>query len=114
MDALPVDHFLAQPRRDAFQSSVGAVDTTTLAAHDFDVDNRTGFMPPQPPPTALPAEWSAWEAVLSDAIQRGVQLAQKVGLTQTEAESSAEWRAAVQAVSVIMLSISYSLLTSVL
>ncbi|KAJ3569934.1 hypothetical protein NP233_g4732 [Leucocoprinus birnbaumii] len=46
---LPSNHFLTQPRPDPFQQlQSGFVDTTTLAAHDFDVDNRTGFMPPQP------------------------------------------------------------------
>jgi indoleamine 2,3-dioxygenase len=72
-------HFLALPRPDVTLGPLprGLTDTTTLAAHDFDVDNRTGFMPPEPPLARLPSEWETWEAILdvrvdeeAEAIQR--------------------------------------------
>ncbi|KIY65594.1 Indoleamine 2,3-dioxygenase [Cylindrobasidium torrendii FP15055 ss-10] len=104
MDLLPHDHFLAQPRPDAQQTSAelaGVVDTTTLAAHDFDVDNRTGFMPPQPPPARLPVDWEPWELILDEAIHRRLQLAQKPNITQEEMDSSAAWRANASALPVL-------------
>ncbi|KAH9921846.1 uncharacterized protein B0H18DRAFT_1086002 [Fomitopsis serialis] len=45
---IPVNHFLALPRPDHGLAEAGTPDTSTLAAHDFDVDTRTGFMPPRP------------------------------------------------------------------
>jgi indoleamine 2,3-dioxygenase len=67
-------------------------DTSTLAAHDFDVDTRTGFMPPQAPLVRLPLSWDAWESALDAACARPLQLASKLGLTDAEAEQSAAWR----------------------
>ncbi|KAK7027245.1 hypothetical protein VNI00_015334 [Paramarasmius palmivorus] len=94
---LPPDHFLSLPRPDSFQQQLaGAVDTTTLAAHDFDVDNRSGFMPPHPPVARLPSEWEAWEQVLDAAIAERLQLGAKPGLSIREREQSALWRARVQ------------------
>lgn len=46
----------------------GQTDTTTLAAHDFDVDVRSGFMPPKPPLAMLPESWYLWEHLLHDGI----------------------------------------------
>lgn len=67
MVILSPDHFLALPRPDILYGGApaGAPDTSTLAAHDFDVDTRTGFMPPQPPLTRLPPQWELWELALS-------------------------------------------------
>ncbi|KAL1674161.1 Indoleamine 2,3-dioxygenase [Schizophyllum commune] len=93
---LPPNHFLAQPRPDANAGVPdGVVDTTTLAAHDFDVDNRTGFMPPQPPLTRLPAAYEPWVVVLNDAIAQRLQVGDKPGLPVAEAAKSATWRARV-------------------
>ncbi|XP_006459692.1 hypothetical protein AGABI2DRAFT_177539 [Agaricus bisporus var. bisporus H97] len=95
---LPSTHFLAQPRPDPFQShAAGIVDTTTLAAHDFDVDTRTGFMPPQPPLKRLPSAWEPWESSLDAAISQRLQLAEvveKMELEQrfAETEKSRAWR----------------------
>jgi len=76
---VPSSHFLAQPRPDSSQPlPAGFVDTTTLAAHDFDVDNRTGFMPPQPPLRRLPSAWDSWETSLDQAISQRLQLAECV------------------------------------
>ena len=95
---VPSNHFLAQPRPDPFQSlPTGFVDTTTLAAHDFDVDNRTGFMPPQPPLQRLPSAWHIWEISLERAISRRLQLAECVeGMNGShmllEINKSSSWR----------------------
>ncbi|KAL9713929.1 hypothetical protein Ac2012v2_002234 [Leucoagaricus gongylophorus] len=95
---VPSNHFLAQPRPDPFQSlPTGFVDTTTLAAHDFDVDNRTGFMPPQPPLQRLPSAWHIWEISLERAISRRLQLAECVeGMNGShmllEMNKSSSWR----------------------
>ena len=78
MNPLPPNHFLSQPRPDSSNPAFpGIVDTTTLAAHDFDVDNRSGFMPPQEPLGRLPAQWEAWEEVLGTAIHNRLQLGEK-------------------------------------
>lgn len=100
MDNLPPNHFLAQGRPDIFLGlpTPGVVDTTTLAAHDFDVDNRTGFMPPQAPPARLAATWEPWEAALEDAQRRRLQLGQKPDLTQEAKDLSESWRSGVRSV----------------
>ncbi|KAG7089187.1 hypothetical protein E1B28_010889 [Marasmius oreades] len=97
-NTLPPDHFLSQPRPDstANATTLGSVDTTTLAAHDFDVDNRSGFMPPQEPLGRLPVQWEAWEAVLDVAIQDRLQLGEKVDQSQEEKDKSSHWRARVR------------------
>ncbi|KIP06257.1 hypothetical protein PHLGIDRAFT_107203 [Phlebiopsis gigantea 11061_1 CR5-6] len=94
---IPSNHFLAQPRPDAaFGPPTGTVDTTTLAAHDFDVDTRTGFMPPQPPLTRLPPAWEQWEELLDAATTDKLQLGEKPDLSEAERSRSAEWRARVR------------------
>ncbi|KAL1738348.1 Indoleamine 2,3-dioxygenase, partial [Schizophyllum fasciatum] len=101
---LPPNHFLAQPRPDAVAGVPdGAVDTTTLAAHDFDVDNRTGFMPPQPPLTRLPSAYEPWEAMLNDAIAQRLQVGDNPGLADTEVAKSAAWRARVDEMSALAI-----------
>ncbi|KAK7006190.1 Indoleamine 2,3-dioxygenase [Favolaschia claudopus] len=93
MDPILPDHFLALSRLDGLLgSSAGAYDTSTLAAHDFDVDNRTGFMPPQAPPSRLPEEYEPWEIVLDAAIAEGLQLGDKPGITAAEMSRSESWR----------------------
>ncbi|KAI0635533.1 tryptophan 2,3-dioxygenase [Trametes polyzona] len=93
MENLPPNHFLNLPRPDAFSPTpAGAPDTSTLAAHDFDVDTRTGFMPPESPLTRLPSAWEPWEAVLEDAIRSKLQLADKPGLSDEDAAKSERWR----------------------
>lgn len=102
MAAMDPNHFLALPRPDVFASLVaGAVDTSTLAAHDFDVDNRTGFMPPEPPLARLPETWDAWEMLLETAVKQKLQLGGKPGLLDIEKESSALWRSEVRQVRVV-------------
>ena len=98
---LPPEHFLALPRPEAFLGPPpGIVDTTTLAAHDFDVDTRTGFMPPQPPLTRLAEPWQPWEALLADAMSNRMKLGDSPGVTAADESRSAQWRARVRDVSV--------------
>lgn len=99
MRSIPQDHFLALPRPDIhIGPPAGAPDTSTLAAHDFDVDTRSGFMPPDPPVPRLPEEWEAWEATLDDAVQSRLQLGDKQGLTEHDKQQAARWQARVREV----------------
>ena len=96
MALLPSSHFLALPRPDVLVGPpAGVVDTTTLAAHDFDVDTRTGFMPPNPPLARLPSQWEPWEQLLDDAQSHRLQLGQKFNITDEEKARSESWRARV-------------------
>jgi indoleamine 2,3-dioxygenase len=98
MDILSPDHFLSLPRPDVtFGPPAGVPDTTTLAAHDFDVDTRTGFMPPQPPLGRLPEQWEVWEATLDHAMCGKLQLGEKA--EREAAALSESWRAHVRNVS---------------
>ena len=94
-------HFLALSRPNILVGiPEGRPDTTTLAAHDFDVDTRTGFMPPQPPTSRLQQFWNQWEIVLDDAISHGLQLGDKVSLSDCERKNSEKWRHRVRKVSI--------------
>jgi indoleamine 2,3-dioxygenase len=96
LEQLPANHFLSAPRNAPLLP--GGVDTSTLAAHDFDVDVRTGFMPPAPPLARLPAQWEPWEAALDAAIRGRLQLGIKPGLTSEETAASEAWRSQVSQV----------------
>ena len=87
-------HFLALPRPDVTLGPLprGLTDTTTLAAHDFDVDNRTGFMPPEPPLARLPSEWETWEAVLGSALTKRLKLYNGPTTSIEDRAESAVWR----------------------
>ncbi len=99
MALLSPDHFLALPRPGVFVGPPsGVVDTTTLAAHDFDVDTRTGFMPPDPPLVRLPMQWEPWEQLLDDAQVHRLQLGSKHDITDEEMVQSESWRAHVRQV----------------
>lgn len=101
-DMLPPDHFLLQPRQDSLLGvQEGHVDTSTLAAHDFDVDTRTGFMPPDPPLSRLPVQWELWETALDAAMHAKLQLAVKLDLTAEEKKSSESWREHVRQLPVV-------------
>jgi indoleamine 2,3-dioxygenase len=91
--ALPAKHLLTLPRPDSIRGNVdGVVDTTTLAAHDFDIDNRTGFMPPKAPISRLPLFWSIWEYILEDAQKQELKLGETPGLQEHERIKSEKWR----------------------
>jgi indoleamine 2,3-dioxygenase len=100
-EQFPSNHFLSLPRPDAvFGPPAGTVDTTTLAAHDFDVDTRTGFMPPEPPLSRLPEAWNVWEDALDEAIAKQLRLGDKPGLHEEEQQRAERWRARVTAVNI--------------
>ncbi|KAH9176431.1 Indoleamine 2,3-dioxygenase [Lactarius sanguifluus] len=97
MAHLSPNHFLALPRPGVLVGlPAGVVDTTTLAAHDFDVDTRTGFMPPDPPLVRLPTQWEPWEQLLDDARVHRLQLGSKYDITDEEMVQSESWRVRVR------------------
>lgn len=100
-------HFLSLPRPDALAGpQAGVPDTTTVAAHDFDVDARSGFMPPQPPLARLPAAWELWEVALEQAVSQKLKLGSAKDLTREKEEESERWR---RWVSEVRRNFSYSL-----
>ncbi|OBZ66264.1 Indoleamine 2,3-dioxygenase 1, partial [Grifola frondosa] len=104
MAALPPNHFLALPRPDVhFTPAVGTPDTSTLAAHDFDVDTRTGFMPPQPPLARLPAEWESWEATLDDGLASKLQLSDRADVSAEDRAKTERWRSHVRNLPIISI-----------
>ena len=115
MALLPANHFLALPRPDVLVGPpAGVVDTTTLAAHDFDVDTRTGFMPPSPPLARLPSQWEPWEELLDDAQSYRLQLGQKINITDEEKARSESWRARVAQVRLVAHAYPFFLLNNVI
>jgi len=86
--------FPAHPQPDTKIGALphGLPDTATLAAQDFDVDDRTGFMPPIPPLTRLPSEWETWEATLDSALTKRLKLYNGPGTTDDDRAESAAWR----------------------
>ncbi|KAF9643769.1 Indoleamine 2,3-dioxygenase [Thelephora ganbajun] len=98
-------HFLALPRPDVTLGPLprGLTDTTTLAAHDFDVDNRTGFMPPEPPLGRLPSEWETWEATLDSALAKRLKLYNGPTTTGYDRAESAAWRESVRKLPVLSI-----------
>lgn len=103
--ALQANHFLNLPHLGAFiRMASGAVDTATLAAHDFDVDNRTGFMPPRAPISRLPPFWNSWEDVLKEAQTQMLRLGETPDLSDEEKIKSHVWRMIVRNVSTAVCS----------
>ncbi|THH31511.1 hypothetical protein EUX98_g2701 [Antrodiella citrinella] len=96
------DHLLALPRPDVQTGPpTGAFDTSTLAAHDFDVDTRTGFMPPEPPLTRLPQQWELWELALEEGLASKLQLADKPGSSDADRYRASFWQARVRELPVL-------------
>ena len=95
MDSLPPTHFLATQRLSFPLSQpipTGQVDTSTLAAHDFDVDTRTGFLPPIAPLKRLPATWEAWEEYLDECKGGRFVLGDSPDITPEQMDDSKRWR----------------------
>lgn len=91
-------------------------DTSTLAAADFDVDVRSGFLPPEPPLERLPgpsydvqhttydsAEPSLWESMFDWAKSIPLEVGAKY-TDNSRAEEARRWRRAVRAMPVVPLS----------
>ena len=105
MEYLGENHFLSLSRPNILVGVPdGVPDTTTLAAHDFDVDTRTGFMPPQSPTSRLQHSWSQWEVLLEDAISQRLQLGDKICLSDYDRRKSERWRCRVRKVSIRSIS----------
>ncbi|KZS93939.1 Indoleamine 2,3-dioxygenase [Sistotremastrum niveocremeum HHB9708] len=86
-------HFLDLPRPNLEYGILqGQTDTTTLAAHDFDVDPRTGFMPHQPPLTRLPDKWELWESALDAVLTHPFIVGDSLAITTADLERSEVWR----------------------
>ncbi|ESK81325.1 indoleamine 2, 3-dioxyganeseb [Moniliophthora roreri MCA 2997] len=60
-----------------------------------------GFMPTNPPITRLPSEWESWEAVLEVAMNDGLQLGNRLGITEEEKQTSERWRLRVRELPII-------------
>jgi hypothetical protein len=102
--SIPSKHFLNLPRPDSLLGNVnGAVDTGTPVAYDFDINNRSGFMPPQAPISRLPSFWHVWEDILQDAQEQRLKLGETPGLPEHERLKSEEWRSKVSNVCALSL-----------
>lgn len=76
-----------------------AVDVSTTAAFDFDVDAASGFMPPLPPTTMLPSPtFDPWERELARATSLKLRPDEAVDLTDDDRTVSELWRAGIRAV----------------
>jgi indoleamine 2,3-dioxygenase len=94
--SLPPNHFLALPRATFPDFRDQTYDTATVAAADYDVDVRTGFMPPRPPVARLDGDFEVWERTLDEALGK-VKLA--AGEVRSEEAAYAErWREIVRKV----------------
>lgn len=86
---LPKEHFLSQ----RYITDLESLDTSTLAATDFDVDPRSAFLPPDEPLKRLEGEYLIWELALDAALQLPLQL------DGSNDEVSEQWRDAIRSVS---------------
>lgn len=76
-----------------------AVDVSTTAAFDFDVDAASGFMPPLPPTAILPSPtFDSWERELARATSLKLKPDEAVNLTDEDRAVSETWRAGIRAV----------------
>ncbi|GAB1526391.1 hypothetical protein RhiTH_009558 [Rhizoctonia solani] len=81
-------------------------DTSTVAAHDFDVDVNTGFMPNEGPLLRIPREVSVDMQTWEDLLSEGLSLKMKLGdqLSQfgpEEAIKNQSWRLKVRSLPVV-------------
>jgi indoleamine 2,3-dioxygenase len=71
---------------------------THTLAQDFEIDPRTGFIPPIIPISRLPSQWEAWECALDDLKATRLQLGSKSNLTVEDTSASEAWRARIREV----------------
>lgn len=97
-------HFLDLPHNVHPDQHLDGVtpDTSTVAAHDFDVDVNTGFMPNEVPLLRIPKEVSMGMQAWEDALDEGLALGMKLGdqLSQygpEETEKNERWRETIRA-----------------
>jgi len=105
LPTLPPTHFLSIVRSPNVGSStlgatsVRGVDTSTVAAADFDVDSKTGFMPPKIPIGRLTGDLEVWERMRDAAVANDEPLTLGVYATRPQQKRSARWRKTVDSVS---------------
>jgi len=90
----PPTHFLSQSRHTrALGPRPGdTYDVSTVAAADYDVDVRSGFMPPTEPVARLDGDFEIWEDVLDAALGR-VNLASDLAYASEDEKSFVgRWR----------------------
>ena len=90
---LPPHHFLFQDQPIDDPHNIRP-DTSTLASADFDVDVRTGLLPPQPPISRLFGPYDVWESMWDAS--RHIQL---VG--RGHSSLAIAWTKAVQAMPIV-------------
>ena len=73
-------------------------DTYMLDGDDFDVNVKTGFLPPQPPLIRLTPQYEIWEQTLDDASSLQLKLGERNDLTEKDRMESATWRRVVEEV----------------
>ena len=66
---------------------------------DFEVDYKTGFLPPQHPISSLPEEFDLWESALASAHDCLSLGEDKSAAAVAKRESSRRWRQALESVS---------------
>ena len=71
-------------------------DTYILDGDDFDVNVKTGFLPPQPPLIRLTPH--IWEQTLDNASSLQLKLGERIDLTEKDHMYSATWRRDVEEV----------------
>lgn len=96
----PPTHFLSQARASLVQGPRHAdlFDVSTVAAADYDIDVRSGFMPPAEPVARLLGEFSVWEDILDAALGRLQLAADLVDASEGQRRYVAEWRTRVKQV----------------
>ncbi|KAG9039963.1 hypothetical protein FRB95_004435 [Tulasnella sp. JGI-2019a] len=109
LPAMPPTHFLSiarspfsGPNSSGVASNRG-FDTSTVAAADFDVDPKTGFMPPKVPVVRLDGELEVWEMMREAAVEGGEPLTLGVYATSRQQKRSARWRSAVDSMPILSL-----------
>lgn len=93
----PPTHFLSLGRHILSTGPRTSFDVSTVAASDYDIDVRTGFMPPAEPVQRLPCEFDVWESML-DRVLGVIKLAEDPDATDEDKLFTEEWRKDVRAV----------------
>ncbi|KAF8313592.1 Indoleamine 2,3-dioxygenase [Clavulina sp. PMI_390] len=105
----PRNHFLSQPRlnrpllgpQPQVAGSSSPYDVSTVAAADFDVDVRSGFMPPTEPVARLSGSFERWEDIMEAAEGRVKLAADLDSSSPQEQDYIRRWRAQVKEMPVI-------------
>ena len=101
-----VDTMAHTPSGDRFSALSGMThhgvdsepDTYMLDGDDFEVNVKTGFLPPQPPLTRLTPQYEIWEQTLDKASSLQLKLGERNDLTEKDRMESATWRRDVEEV----------------